>query len=121
MSNLRINSSTCLELVLKTGIYDTRELLFQAGTDLTGILSNGVPHIFKEIPAIVLSKLATRVTFKGVPTGVPDEELLHVCKLYGTLVDGRVHREMMRLGSNNRYTISSSTRWVDVKLHQGNP
>ena len=87
---------------------------------MTGILTNGVPHIFKdhEITATVLSKTASRVTFRGVPIGVPDEELLHLCKLYGTVVDGRV-RETMRLGSNFRYLISSSTKWVDVKLHPG--
>ena len=99
---LKIKPSTCLELDLNTGRYDSRELLLRSGTDLTGIINNGAPHIFRR-----------------VPIGIPNKELLHLCKLHGTLVDGKVNRETIRLGSNFRYTISSSTRWVDVKIHPG--
>ena len=69
---LKIDPTTCLALDLKTGRYDTRELVLQSGTDLTGILTDNSPHIFKdhEITAVVLSKLAMRVTFRGVPIGV---------------------------------------------------
>ena len=118
---LKINPKSCLELDLNTGRYDTRELLLRSGTNLTEIITNGTPHFFKdhEITATILSKMASRVTFRGVPIGVPDEELLHLCRLHGTLVDGKVNRDPVRLGNNFRHAIPSSTRWIDVKLHPG--
>ena len=118
---LKIKPESCLEIDLNTGRYDTRELLLRPGTDLTGVITSSVPHIFKEheITVKMLSQQVTKVTFRNVPMSVPDEEIVHLCSQYGDLVDGRVHREVIRLGGATRYSLVSSTRWAEVKLKSG--
>ena len=77
---LKIPPASCLELDLTTGRYDTRELLVKAGTDLTEVLTPSTPFLFREhnIFVSVISNQATCVTFRGVPMGVPDEEIVHL-------------------------------------------
>ena len=117
---LKIDPNSCLGIDLTTGRYDTRELLLKKGTDTSAILTS-TPHTFKghEIRATLLSTQVTKVTFKHVPLTVPDEEILHLCCHYGELVDGIVHRDPITIGGTNRYTLASSTRWVEVNLTPG--
>ena len=118
---LKVNPDSCLGIDLSTGRYDTRELQLKTGTDISAITSPTTPHMFKghEITATLLSSQVTRVTFKQVPLSVPDEEILHLCCHYGELLNGEVHRESVTIGGANRYTLTSSTRWVEVKLFPG--
>ena len=118
---LKIDPNSCLEIDLSTGRYDTKELLLKAGTDTTAITTPHGPHVFKfhEITTNVMSNQVTKVVFKNVPISVPDEEILHLCCQYGTPTDGKVHKDSVTIGGATRYTITSSTRWVQVQLLPG--
>ena len=118
---LKIEPDSCLEIDLSTGRYDTRELLVKEDADTSMITTTNSPFVFKghEISATVLSNQVTKVTFKHVPLSVPDEEIIHLCCHYGELVDGVVHRDTVTIGGASRHTITSSTRWVEVKLSPG--
>ena len=62
-------------------------------------------------------KNVTKITFKNVPMSVPDEEIIHLCKTYSTPIDNIVHREMVRLQTPVKRTITGSTRYVEVNLN----
>ena len=117
---LKINPEDCLEIDVDTGRYDTKELLVKASTNLDNILTSE-PHIYREhrIMASRVSSLTTKIIFKNVPISVPDEEILHMCCHYGNLSDNKVHREVVHLGSSNKHSLPSSTRWVEMTLNPG--
>ena len=92
----------------------------KSGTDLTKVIT-AEPLIFKEyeIFATLISNKCQRIYFKGFPIGVPDEELKYLCEQVGTLVNSKVHREQVRLGGKNRYSITSCTRYLEVEITPG--
>ena len=118
---LGLDHKACLETDMKTGRYDTREMVVPANTDLSKLLTTHTPHIFKEHEIFIslLNNQYTKVTFRGVPIGTPDEELLYTCLLHGEVTSNKVEREPIRVGGANRYTLTSSTRIVKMKLHPG--
>ena len=120
-NTLHIPAENCIELDMQTGRYEKKELLVTPNTDLTLALSKDPPKLFKqhEVYVTVISNKATKVTFKGVPITVPNEEIIHLCKHYGKPVDNKVHRQIMRLGSNIKHTINNSNRIVEVQLQPG--
>ena len=120
-NTLKIPAECCIELDMQTGRYEKKELLVTPNTDLTNALTTDTPKLFRqhEVRVTVISNLATKVTFKGVPITVPNEELIHLCSHYGRLVDGIVRRQIIRLGSNTKHVINNSTRSVQVQLHPG--
>ena len=117
---LQIPYTSCIEIDNQTGRYDTRELLIKSGTNLTKVITSE-PHVFKEheIFATLISNKCQRVFFKGVPIGVPDEELQYLCEQICSMMDGKVHREQVRLVGKDRHAITSSTRYVEVKINPG--
>ena len=120
-NTLHIPAENCIELDMQTGRYEKKELLVTPNTDLTLALSKDPPKLFKqhEVYVTVISNKATKVTCKGVPITVPNEEIIHLCKHYGKPVDNKVHRQIMRLGSNIKRTINNSKRIVEVQLQPG--
>ena len=120
---LKLPFDSCLEIDNQTGRYNTCEILIKSGTDLTNILTSDTPHHFRDhkISASLISNTVSRITFKGVPIGVPDEEIVYLCSLYGKLTDGKVHREKVRLGGKERHTVISSTRYMEAQLFPGKP
>ena len=118
---LKIPGENCIELDMQTGKYEDKELLVHPNTDLSQALTNDTPKMFKqhEVLVAVISNRATKVTFKGVPINVPNEEIIHLCEHYGKPVNNQVHRQVMRLGGNIKHKINNSTRVVKVQLHPG--
>ena len=121
-NTLKIPAECCIELDMQTGRYEKKELLVTPNTDLINALTTDTPKIYRQhkVRVTVISNLATKVTFKGVPISVPNEENLHLCRHYGKLVDGVVHRQTIRLGGNTKRSIINSTRSVPT-LHCPNP
>ena len=121
---LGLNDKDCLEIDMKTGRYDTRQLLVPANTNQSKILTTGTrpPHVYRdhEVFASLLNNQHTKVTFQGVPIGTPDVELLYLCSHYGEVTSNKVERKAIRVGSGtNRYTLTSTNRIVSMKLHPG--
>ena len=119
---LKINPENCLEIDL-SGRWDTKELVLKAGTEVEHLLttSTSQPHIYlnHEIAVTKISKNVTKVNFRNVPPSVPDEEILHLCKAYSEVIDNKVHREVVRLGTSNRRNVTGTTRYVEVRLLPG--
>jgi hypothetical protein len=59
----------------------------------------------------------TRVSFRNVPFNVPDEEIIQLCKCYGTPLNNKVHYEKL-FNSRNRGMIGS-TRYVEMEMEPG--
>ena len=98
-------------------------MLARKNTDLSKILTKDSPHHFRdhEISVTIISNEKTKVTFRGVPITVPDEELLHLRSLHGDITDRIVQRDPIRLGGNARNTLTSSTSMIEIQLTQGKP
>ena len=96
-------------------------MLVPANTDLSKLLTTQTPHPFKDHKVYItpLNNQSTKVTFRGVPIGTPDEELLYLCSLYGEVTSNKVEREPIRMGGVNRYTLTSPTRIVSMNLLPG--
>ena len=98
-------------------------MLVKSDTDLAKVLTYDTlfTHKDHEILVSIVSNQSTRVTFKGVPLSVPNEELLYLCSLHGVIKDGIVHQTTLRLGGKTRISMPSSTRWIKVQLTPGKP
>ena len=78
---------------------------------------------FQWLNPIVLKKMlndATKVTFRNVPMYVPDEEILHLCGVYGTVMENKVYWEKMKITtSTKKGVLTSPTRYVLMNLKIG--
>ena len=117
---LQIDNNSCLSLDI-TGRWDTKDLVLKAGTKVEHLLTGSNPRVYlnHEISISQTVKNVTRVYFRNVPPSVPNEEIIHLCLPYSTPIDCIVHKETMRLGTNNRVNITGTTRYVEVKLLPG--
>ena len=116
---LKISLADCHELDSQTGRYEKRELLVSSKADLnSAVFSEPVEYRRHMIKASVIRCGTTKVTFRGVPISVPNEELVHLCSHYGK-TDGIVHRQFLRLGSEVKHDIMNSTRTIQVQLSPG--
>ena len=80
------------------------------------------PIIFKnhEITVKKILHDVTKVTFKNVPMYVPDEELLHLAGVYGTVVENKVHYEKLRITTSTKQgVLTSPTRYVLMHMNNG--
>ena len=93
---LNIQFEECVGVDYYTGRYDTREILLKPGVDTTRYTSNE-PYLFNHHEIMVKKMLndVTRVTFRNVPMYVPDEEILHLCGIYGSVMDDKVYWEQI--------------------------
>ena len=100
---LGIKFEECVGIDFWTGRYDSREIILKPGVDTTKYITTE-PIIFKEHEVHVKKMLVgmTKVTFKNVPMYVPDEEILHLCGVYGTVQDNKVHWETIRVSTSTQ-------------------
>ena len=115
---LKIDPEDCVAFDYNTGRYDVKQIQlkpdvyadkFATGSPIE--FKNHLVHVYKQLSNI------TRVTFKNVPLNVPDEEILHLCKFYGTPFDNTVRTEVLTNERNRG--MKGSTRFVDMELNKG--
>ena len=58
----------------------------------------------------------TRVTFKNVPFNIPDEEIIHLCQVYGEPLNNIVQYEKPNISTRG---VPGSTRFVEMKITPG--
>ena len=95
---LGINFEDCIAADYYTGRYDTREVHLRPDVDPSKYITKE-PVLFMEHEVQVVRKISdtTKVTFKNVPLYVPDEEILHLCGVYGEVIDNKVYREQLKI------------------------
>ena len=117
---LNVNPNDILEVDLNTGKGDTKQILFKPGVNTDSLVSN-FPDTFGEFN-INISKISNtekRVSFKNVPSYVPDEEILNLCAIYGD-VEGGVQREKVSMKTaSGSISLVSSNRFVMIKIKPG--
>ena len=79
------------------------EYIGEPGVD-TARYTTSEPYNFKDHEFIVKKMLndVIRVTFKNVPMYVSDEEILHLCGVYGTVLEDKVYWEQLRVTTTNK-------------------
>ena len=95
--HLEVKPEDLLEVDFNTGRWDTKHLLFKPGVNTDKYVSE-FPDTFNDY-LVTVSKISiteTKVTFRNVPTYVPDMELLNLCALYGS-IESEMSRERVSL------------------------
>ena len=114
---LHVDQSDCIGFNYSTGRYNTREIKFKPGIDLSPYVKSAFMFKGHEVSTMKQMKNAVKVSFRNVPFSVPDEEIIELCKCYGTPVNNRVHYEKMA-NMRNRGMVGS-TRWVEMEFRDG--
>ena len=115
---INVKFEECHGVDFYTGRYDTREIVFKPEVDTTKYITTE-PLEFKQHEIVIKKMLneATKVTFRNVPIYVPDEEILHMCGVYGTVQDNKVYWEKQRVTtSTKRGILVSPTQYVLMNL-----
>ena len=118
---LNVQFDECVGVDFFTGRYDTREILLKPQVDTSKYITKE-PLVYKQHEITIKKMLngATKVTFKNVPMYVPDEEILHLCGIYGTVQDNKVYWEKFRVTtSKQKGVLLSPTRYVLMNLNNG--
>ena len=118
---INIQFEDCIGVDYNTGRYDTKEVILKPHVDSSKyITSEPMEYKNHEITVKKMLHNVTKVTFKNVPMYVPDEEILHLCGIYGTVVDDKVHWEQQRITtSKKRGVLVSPTRFVHMHFNNG--
>ena len=117
---LGVKPDEILEVDLNTGRFDTKQILLKPGVD-SDKFANDFPDTFGEYTVTVnkMSQTETKVSFRNVPSYIPDLEILNLCSVYGT-VEGGVQREKLTMTtSTGKITLPSSNRFVMMKINPG--
>ena len=111
---IQLKIEDCAGLALRTHRYDTKEIKLKKDVDPAPYLTTS-PKLFKGHEITIKKQMnnLTRVTFKNVPFNIPDEELIHLCSMYGEPVNNEVIYEKP---SRNTRGVPGSTRFVEMKL-----
>ena len=100
-----------------TGRYGVREVKFKPGVDISQFIKNGIEFKGHEVFTKKQVNNLTKVTFRNVPFNIPDEEVIELCKCYGTPVNNKVHYE--RLFNARNKGMMGGTRWVEMEMRPG--
>ena len=111
---LNVDYSQCAGFNYTTGRYDTREIKFKSGVDLSPYIRSGIVFKGHEVSTKKQMNNMTKVTFRNVPFNIPDEEIIQLCRCYGNPLNNKVHYE--RLYNNRNKGMMGSTRWVEMEL-----
>lgn len=114
---LKIQVEDCLRLNLTSYRYDTKDVVLKPNIDLTPYIVEIEDFYGHKVITKPQSSKITRVSFRNVPSNVPDEEIIHLCTFYGKPHNNKVEYEHL---SNSKWGVfQGSTRFVDMELHPG--
>ena len=78
---LTIDHTQCIGFNYSSGRYDTREIKFKSGVDISPYIKEPFEFMGHEVYTQKQMNNMTKVTFKNVP----DEEIIHLCRPTATL------------------------------------
>ena len=114
---LNIDPAQCIGFNYSSGRYDTREIKFRPGIDISPYIKEPFEFMGHEVYTQKQMNNMMKVTFKNVPFNVPDEEIIQLCKAYGNPLNNKVNYERM-FNSRNK-GMMGATRWVEMDMKQG--
>ena len=113
---LKISPNDCLRYNYSTGRFDTKEVMFKPGVNLTPYLGQ-FEFLEHEVTTRRQRSNVTKIVFKNVPLNIPDEEIVHLCESYGKPTDFIVHYE--KLTNHKNKGMVGGTRYMEVELFTG--
>ena len=114
---LNVDYNECAGFNYTTGRYDTREIKFKPGVDLSPYVKTSFEFKGHEVSTKKQVNNVTKISFRNVPFNIPDEEIIQLCKCYGTPLHNKVHYE--RMFNKRNKGMMGGTRWVEMELKQG--
>ena len=114
---VQLKVEDCAGIALRTHRYDTKEIKLKKNVDPSPYLRSD-PVVYKNHKITITKQTnnLTRVTFRNVPYNIPDEEIIHLCKVYGEPFENRVYYEKPSARTRG---IPQSTRYVQMKMAAG--
>ena len=115
---LKVIPSECIAFDYNTSRFDIKQIQLKPNVDADKFVTV-TPVSFKGYNVTVSKQLnnVTRVTFKNVPLNVPHQEILHLCRTYGTPCENKVHYETLTNPKNKG--MLRPTRFLDMQFSQG--
>ena len=113
---LKISPSDCLRFNFTSGRFDTKEVMFKPGIDITPYLGN-FEFMEHEVTTRKQRNNVTKIVFKNVPLNIPDEEIVNLAESYGKPTDYTVHYE--KLTNPRNKGMVGGTRFMEVELFPG--
>ena len=91
---IQLKIKDCLGISLCTQRYDNNNIKHKKGVDPTPYLID-TPKLFKGCKFTIKKHMQnlTRVTFMNVRFNIPDEDIIHLCNLYGNPLNKHVYYE----------------------------
>ena len=114
---LHIDYNQCLGFNYSTGRYSVREVKFKPGIDISTFVKNSLDFKGHEVSTKKQVNNRTKVTFRNVPFNIPDEEIIELCKCYGSPVENKVNYEKLFNARNKG--MMGGTRWVEMEMKPG--
>ena len=114
---LSINPDNCIGYNYNSEMYDTKEIKFKPGIDLSPYIKSSFEFKGHKISTKKQIFNVTKVSFRNVPFNVPDEEIIQLCNSYGKPLNKKVYYEKL-FNFRNR-GMMGSTRWVEMELNEG--
>jgi hypothetical protein len=109
---LNVDHNLCLGFNYSTGRYDTKEIKFKPGVDLSAYVKTSFEFKGHEVSTKKQVNNVTKISFRNVPFNIPDEEIIQLCKCYGTPLNNKVHYE--RMFNKRNKGMMGATRWVEI-------
>ena len=114
---MKLKMEDCAGLSLTTQRYDTKLIHLKPGIDPNKYISIDHTEFKGHMITITQQTMGTtKVTFRNVPMNIPDEEIINLCKVYGTPINNIVNYEQMPRPFRG---IKGPNRSVNMKMAAG--
>ena len=116
---LKIKPDDATRIATRTSSFNMREIELKPHIAAGNHVNNGEHFIYNRdwrVLATAQSVRWTRVTFRDVPLNVEDEEIIHLCVLFGEVKNKNVMHEE---ASPNTRGVKKMTRYVDMRFNYG--
>ena len=77
---LNVDPALCLGFNYSTGRYDTKEIKFKPGVDISPYIKTSLEFKGHEVSTKKQANNLTKISFRNVPFSVPDEEIIQLCR-----------------------------------------
>ena len=114
---VKLEINDCSGISLSTQRYDTKEINLKPNVDPKKYITQAPLEFKNHLITITQQTIGTiKVTFRNVPWDIPDEEIINLCKVYGTPLNNSVNYEQMPRAYRG---LRGPHRSVNMKMNPG--